>query len=140
MNALPKVGDQIKIIGNTNSHNYERGKTYVVVEVHTTGDKANYFVAKNLDTGVTGNYLQPRDVELVPESQLTQAHFRSKVSDLRRELKMAEDYLRFMEDSNLDKVTEQQLAAYRALSILDDKDTSMLERADRLALLIKHLK
>lgn len=137
MNALPKVGDKVKITQNNTQHNYTLGKVYVVGAVYRTGHWMNRFVCYDPATDFIGNLLQCADAELQP---LTREYFSQQVNTLRTALKKAEETLHFMQTSNLDAVTAEQLAAFQALAVLDQKDTSMLDRVDRLAMLAKLLK
>ena len=136
MAKVPKQGDRVKVVANSNKHNYKIGQVYIVGVVYQTGDHRCQFRGYNPATQFIGNYLKAQDVEIVP---LSQEHFRAECERLRQELQQAADALMFLEQNNLDKISEQQLAAYQALSILDNKDTSMLERTERLAMLVKHL-
>ena len=58
MNPVP-VGSRIRVVSNSNSHDYTVGKTYVV----STVDDDGTFKAKDPATGSEGNWLRWRDCE-----------------------------------------------------------------------------
>lgn len=61
MKSYP-VGTRVYIIGNSNDHNYIVGRAYIVHEIDTDGT----FKARDLDSGVVGNWLRWRDIDVVP--------------------------------------------------------------------------
>lgn len=61
---LPKEGEQIRIVANSNDHEYQIGKIYIVTaDRHENGQA---FRARDPDTGETHNWLVPDDVIIVP--------------------------------------------------------------------------
>lgn len=61
---LPNEGDQVRIIANSNSHDYQIGKIYIVTS--SRHDNGEAFQARDPDTGKSLNWLVPDDVIIVP--------------------------------------------------------------------------
>jgi len=63
-----KIGDNIKVIKNTNNHNYIVGRKYVIVNHYGNGQAQNgiiYWLLRDLETGVTGgNFIPEGDMIL----------------------------------------------------------------------------
>lgn len=62
--ALPNEGDQVRIIANSNSHDYQIGKIYIVTSSRHENGEA--FQARDPDTGKSLNWLTADDVVIVP--------------------------------------------------------------------------
>jgi len=61
--SAPAEGQRIRVMANTNSHDYTIGKTYVVTADRNEG---HAFRARDEETGEIGNWLCPDDVVIVP--------------------------------------------------------------------------
>lgn len=56
------VGTRVYVVSNTNDHNYTVGRAYVITEVDDDGT----FKARDPDSGVVGNWLRWKDIDIVP--------------------------------------------------------------------------
>ena len=61
---LPDAGEHVRVIANTNDHDYQIGKIYIATaDVHADGTA---FRARDPDTGKTANWLSPDDIVIIP--------------------------------------------------------------------------
>jgi len=56
------IGTKVYIVANANGHDYTIGRAYAVAEV----DEDGTLRARDLDTGITGNWLRWQDVDVTP--------------------------------------------------------------------------
>jgi len=59
MKPIPKVGDKIKVVGNSNDHNYTVGSLFTVTHV----DASDNTLQARDTTGFSGNWIRWRDCE-----------------------------------------------------------------------------
>jgi len=61
--SVPAEGQRVRVMANSNSHDYTIGKTYIVTADRKDG---HAFRARDEETGAIGNWLCPDDVVIVP--------------------------------------------------------------------------
>jgi hypothetical protein len=129
----PKVGDKIKVKGNTSGHMYQIGKTYVL----TMSNNPTY-QAKDPKTGqIVGDYIPRTDFELF---QATAGELKKEARELSRQLKIIKSKIAFLAESGAKTLDESKWLISHALDVLDTtKPTSRAEQVDRLGEIFKEV-
>ena len=73
-----KVGQLVKVKGNSNSHNYQVGETYRVIQV----GGSNTVTAESLDGEWVGNNLSLNDIE---STVCSKEYFENQIKSLQEE-------------------------------------------------------
>lgn len=118
---------------NSNSHDYEIGREYVVYDVES--DVA--FKAKDPKTDCAGNVLIVHDV-YIKHKNITKEELEEEKEKLECELGSIESKLKFMEENDLDEFDEDEYKIHRSLDVLEDDNKSREEKAKELNKLIKN--
>jgi hypothetical protein len=77
---VPTVGDYVKVIKNSNLHNYKIGSIVKLVDVHPDTDREGVFIAEKRN-GINGNYIRIMDVEMSTKDEFEAQAERATVGD-----------------------------------------------------------
>jgi hypothetical protein len=111
-----KVGDRVKIIGNSAGHNIAIGTKVKIRQVSGAGVNTVYSFE-----GFTYNAYE-RDIEAVSFSR---KDIEAEIDEMEAEINSMNLKLKFMQDMNLDEYDEDEFRIYGILSAVEGKGTKM---------------
>lgn len=131
---VASVGDIVLVKKNSNSHNYEIGRKYRVIDTKPNGVGVMY-QAEDLVSGWRGNSLRSSDTELcVP---LTIDAFEAQVEDYRKQMEEAQSIVDWMKETGATEYNETEHKVWSVLNAVENDSLSKMERVKIIASLIK---
>lgn len=127
-----RIGDRIRVTGNSNGSNYTIGETYTVIYTDHNGT-----VQARTDDGWTGNSLTRGDYVV---GGFTREYMTEKIAKLEEEITNLRSKLAFITEFGYDEFDPQEYAIYQAMETLESPDVSRMGKAKILANLIKEMK
>ena len=125
-----KVGQLVKVTGNSNSNDYTIGEIYRV----TRNTGSNCVQAESLDGNWTGNNLDLRDCEIVG---LTKEHFKSEIKRLENEIAEAKSIMAWMDETGNTEYNADEHKVWTAITTIEDNSISKLDKVKLIASLLK---
>lgn len=126
-----KVGQLVKVKGNTNSNNYEIGETYRVIQM---GASSNTVIAESLDGEWAGNNLSIHDIET---AICTKDYFEDKIKSLQNEIDDCKSILTWMNENDKAEYDANEHKVWKALSTIEDNNISKMDKVKLIASLLK---
>ena len=128
-----KVGDKVRVLRNSNSHNYTIGKAYTILRLNG----GSVFTAG--DSGWVGNNLEYADCEAIAETRKDiNAALAVITETFNRERQHYLDKLAYLDATGAQAYDSTDAAVYRAVMSLDSK-APMLEKVATIAAIIRQL-
>lgn len=118
-----KIGDKVKVIGNTNHHGSSIGDVLTIKK----SDGITYTVKE------TGWAYKPQDLELCI---LTKHELEEKIHKLNTLVETLKAKIAYLEEVGLDQFDDSEYKVYKALKTLETSD-SLINKAKVIAELIK---
>jgi hypothetical protein len=137
-----KKGDIIKITTNSgNGHNYELGERYRVT--HCSGQVRNMNVqAESLDGKWKGNSLIVGEFEIVGLTieafKKAGEDYKKKIEKIKSDIKENDDIIDWMTEMGIKEYDENEHRVFVALTAIEDKNLSKLEKSKLIGKLIKN--
>lgn len=131
---VASVGDLVLVKKNSNSHNYEIGKKYRVIDVKPNGVGVMY-QAEDPVNGWRGNNLRSSDTELCVA--LTIDAFEAQVEDYRKQMEEAQSIVDWMKETGATEYNETEHKVWSVLNAVENDSLSKMERVKIIASLIK---
>lgn len=126
-----KVGQLVKVKGNSNSHNYEIGETYRVIQM---GIGSNTVIAESLDGEWSGNNLSIYDTEI---TVCTKEYFENQIKSLQNEIDDCKSILVWMDENDKAEYDMSEHKVWKALTTIEDSNISKMEKVKLIASLLK---
>ena len=113
-----KAGDLIKVLRNTNTHNYIIGEIYEIIRNNGT----DAIVARSKNGLFTGNNLKSSDIKLVYQSV---ASLKKEKENLLKNLMLIDNKIKYMETNDIDgdKFNDDAFLSWSMINILNSDDT-----------------
>lgn len=121
-----KLGSKIVPRKNSNSHNYELGKTYEVYTHTISMGAVCTFSAKDPVTGTIGNTLLSTDCEL---AIVTRDELKEELERLEREIDLVQAKLDWMDEFNADTLNPEEFRVFHILQEANYTGKTLLERS-----------
>lgn len=131
---VASVGDIVLVKKNSNSHNYNIGTKYRVVDATRNGSGMMY-QAESLDGNWTGNNLRSSDTELCVA--ITIDAFEKQVEDYRKQMEEAQSIIDWMNETGATEYNETEHKVWSVLNAVENDSLSKMERVKIIASLIK---
>lgn len=131
---VASVGDIVLVKKNSNSHNYDIGRKYCVIDVKPNGSGVMY-QAEDPVTGWRGNNLRSSDTELCVA--LTIDTFEAQVEDYRKQMEQAQSIVDWMKETGATEYNETEHKVWSVLNAVENDSLSKMERVKIIASLIK---
>ena len=129
--AKAKVGQLVKVTGNSNSSNYRVGEIYRVVSVDGGG---SYINCETLDRCWSGNCLAHGDYVIVGQNK---EHFQTQIEQLQKEIEEVKSNMDWMDETGNTEYDMDEHRVWKALTMLEDNTLTKGQRTKLLAQLIK---
>jgi hypothetical protein len=117
------IGKRVKIKSATSGHNIPLGTSGLVERVQGN----QHFIKGHIA------WVGINDLELCP---MTREEIQKEISSLEEQIKVEQEKLQFMSDSNVEEFDETQYKVFKTLATLDNKDISAMEKSKLIASLI----
>lgn len=126
-----KVGQLVKVTGNSNGSNYRIGEIYRVVSLDIHGGYVN---CESLDGCWTGNCLAHGDYVIAGQNK---EHFQTQIEELQKEIEEVKSIMDWMEETGNTEYDMEEHRVWKALTIMEDNTLTKKQRTKLLAQLIK---
>lgn len=126
-----KVGQLVKVTGNSNSSNYCVGEIYRVVSVDGGG---SYINCEALDRCWSGNCMAHGDYVIVGQNK---EHFQTQIEQLQKEIEEVQSIMDWMDETGNTEYDMDEHRVWKALTMLEDNTLTKGQRTKLLAQLIK---
>lgn len=131
-----KKGDIIKVTANSGGANYTIGQNYRVILVNY-----DLLVCETLDGSWRGNNLFSKDCVpaclTIDSFKAENEGIKKEIENLKSQIKSNDDLIKWMTDMDIEEYDENEHRVFIALSAIDDKKLSKLEKAKLISGLIK---
>lgn len=110
-----KLGDRIKVTGNSNSHSYTIGNEYTICSMYGNG----YYQAAS-DDGTIGNQITTMDIELC---LIKRKSIINDINKLKTEESLMNHILKFVKENDINgDIDLSEFASWYILNIIKDPD------------------
>ena len=125
-----KVGQLVKVKGNSNSHNYQVGETYRVIQV----GGSNTVTAESLDGEWVGNNLSLNDIE---STVCSKEYFENQIKSLQNEIDDYTSILTWMVENGKTEYDANEHKVWKALTTIENDTISKMDKVKLIASLLK---
>ena len=124
-----KVGDKVKVIKNTSSHNYRVGNTYTISYI---GENKTSVRLKSAE-GKEGNWCKYSDMEIITVSK---DFLEKSLKEAQKTVKELAEKIEWMNDTKSVEFNSEQFKMYKALTVVEKPGLTKIEKAKLLVELI----
>lgn len=124
-----KVGQLVKVTGNSNGANYCIGQTYRVIST-----ESSTIQCESLDGCWTGNNLYLGDYVIAHQNK---EHFQTRIEQLQKEIEEVQSLMDWMDETGNTEYDMDEHRVWKALTMLEDNTLTKGQRTKLLAQLIK---
>lgn len=128
-NSCVKVGDIVKVTGNSNSNDYCIGKEYEVLSVDDGSIRC-----KDIDTGRKGNHLSMKD--FVISTAGSRERITKQLNELKAEVAELQARLDWMDEIGTDSYNPTEHKVWSALNAVENDSLSKMEKVKLIASLV----
>jgi len=125
-----KVGDVVRVTGNSNSNNYAVGHKYRVIDIGGNGSVR----AESLDETFVGNNLAAVDFIVIG---LDKNYFEEQITHYKSEIQKAETIIAWMKETGNEEFNDQEFKIWEALTAFESDSLSKTEKVKLIAKIIK---
>lgn len=128
-----KLGDTVKVVRNTNNHNYIIGRKYTIAAPYGNGQPQNgiiYWLLRDLEMGIIGqNYVCEGDLILY---SLNKKEITDRIKEMEMEIHKNRKMLEFLEVEKKTEVNATEFFAWYIVQIMESDDPKKKERISKL--------
>lgn len=137
-NKKVKVGDIVKVTGNTSCHNYSIGNEYVVVHIgyKSDFDTPSCVIAKCPITGQRRNSLSVSDFVIV-EARTAREVIMKELDELNTKAKELQSRLDWMDETGAEEYDATEHKVWSVMNAVEDDSLSKLDKVKLIAKLVK---
>ncbi len=112
---------------NGNGHNYQIGKTYVIIQNYGNGT----FACRDPETGWIGNCLSQMDCNVLFE-KINKNDLIKDIKKIKDILDEKEMYVKFLEEENLEECNDSEFLSWYLIKLFESNDRDKRSKISRI--------